>query len=159
MLLSVEGIVEKGLGYHSRLHIPGSKEIDSAPDDWPIQFASGSLNIFVPTLPQEVSGRQGFKALDKGKFPAAFSIPQHAIGNNSLRKKFFKPRRGTGQAWRAILSAKAGTQNVWVFRRIGSHMRYHLELISPFILREQLRLSDGDRVKLTMVDKFELGHL
>jgi len=158
MLLSVQGVVEKGLGFHSRLHIPGREEIDSAPDDWPLRFASGSLNIFVPTLPREVSGRQGFKALDKGKFPAAFTIPQHAIGNNSLRKKFFKPRRGTGQAWRAVLSAHTGTQNVWIFRRIGSHMRDHLELISPLILREQLRLMDGDRVKLTMVDNFDLAH-
>ncbi len=154
MLLLVQGIVEKGLGYHSRLHIPGSEEIDSAPYDWPIRFAAGSLNIFVPTLPHEVPRRQGFKALDKGKIPAAFTIPQNAIGNNSLHKKFLKPRRGTGQAWRAILSAHAGTQNVWVFRRIGSHMRQHLELISPFILREQLRLMDGDSVKLTLVDHF-----
>ncbi|ASV88594.1 hypothetical protein CES85_3022 (plasmid) [Ochrobactrum quorumnocens] len=33
-------------------------------------------------------------------------------------------------------------------------MRQHLELISPFILREQLRLMDGDTVKLTLVDHF-----
>ena len=150
----MQGIVESGQGNHSRLHIPGKNHITPSPQDWPTEFAPGSLNIFVPERPKEVSGRKGFRKLDRAKIPPAFTIPQSAIGNNSLSRKLFKPRRGTGQAWRAVLTTSTQTQNVWIFRRIGSHMRHHLEIISTFNLREKLSLIDGQSVTLTMVEKF-----
>ncbi|NKX15526.1 hypothetical protein HGG75_00780 [Ochrobactrum pseudogrignonense] len=43
------------------------------------------------------SRRKQLKALDRGLVPPSITIPQHEILNNSLRRKFFKPRRGIGR--------------------------------------------------------------
>lgn len=147
-MIRLNGIIEKGLGGHSRLGIPGRREIDGAPEDWPERFAPGSLNVFVSAPPAIFAGRKGFRRLDSGIIPPAFVVPQQSIVNNGLHPKWLKPRRGMGQAWRATLRAGDRQVSVWVFRRIGSHMVHHLELISPETLRHKLNLSDGDPVEV-----------
>ncbi|MCX2695545.1 DUF120 domain-containing protein [Ochrobactrum chromiisoli] len=145
------GKISSGLGRHSELVIPGKKKLLNAPSDWPDRFASGSLNVQIVEYPPILrSHRKQLKALDRGLVPPSIVIPQHEIANNSLRRKLFKPRRGTGQAWRATLHAHSHSMNVWVFRRIGSHMHDCLELISEKRIRESLNIRDQDEVHVVL---------
>lgn len=150
-MLIFKGQVSTGLGKHSHLVIPGRQTLNSAPKDWPEQFVAGSLNIKIIEYPPILQKRRWkLKALDRGLIPPTVVIPQNEIGNNSLRRKLLKPWRGTGQAWRAILEWQSRSLDVWVFRRIGSHMEDCLEIISDKILRDDLGLKDQDEVRIIL---------
>lgn len=150
-MIIFRGKISSGLGRHSELIIPGRKNLADAPGDWPDQFASGSLNVQIMEYPTILRSRlKRLRALDRGLVPPSMVIPQNAILNNSLRSKFFKPRRGTGQAWRATLHARSRSMNVWIFRRIGSHMQDCLELISDRRIRDSLNIRDEDEVSVVL---------
>ncbi|HWT61422.1 MAG TPA: DUF120 domain-containing protein [Ochrobactrum sp.] len=150
-MIVFRGKISSGLGKHSELVIPGKQELKDSPNDWPDRFVSGSLNVRITEFPSILqSTRKQLKALDRGLFPPTIVIPQNEIKNNSLRSKLFKPRRGTGQAWRATLHTHSRSTHVWVFRRIGSHMHDCLELISDKRLRENLDIRDHDEVRVIL---------
>lgn len=150
-MIVFRGTISSGLGKHSELVIPGKRELKNSPTDWPDRFASGSLNVQITEYPSILrSNRKNLKALDRGLVPPTLVIPQNAIKNNSLRRKIFKPSRGTGQAWRATLHSHSRSMHVWVFRRIGSHMHDCLELISDKRIRENLDIRDQDEVRIVL---------
>ena len=145
------GRISSGLGRHSELIIPGKQNLADSPIDWPEEFEAGSLNVQIVEFPEALkSTRTRLKALDRGVIPPTLVIPQDRIENNSLRRKFFKPRRGMGQAWRATLYAKSRSMPVWVFRRVGSHMHDCLELISDKRIRNHLDIRDEDEVSVVL---------
>ncbi|MBO1038503.1 DUF120 domain-containing protein [Brucella pituitosa] len=150
-MIVFRGKISSGLGKHSELIIPGKKDLKNSPSDWPDRFAAGSLNVQITEYPSILqSSRKQLKALDQGLFPPTLVIPQNEIKNNSLRRKLFKPRRGTGQAWRATLHSNSLSMHVWVFRRIGSHMHDCIELISDKRIRENLNIRDQDEVHVVL---------
>ncbi|WP_273726032.1 hypothetical protein [Brucella gallinifaecis] len=150
-MIIFRGKISSGLGKHSELVIPGKRHLDNSPNDWPDRFVSGSLNVQIMEYPSILQGRRKqLNALDRGLVPPSIVIPQHEIANNSLRRKLFKPRRGTGQAWRATLHAHSQSMNVWIFRRIGSHMHDCLELISDKCIRDNLNIRDQDEVHVIL---------
>ncbi|WP_433849055.1 DUF120 domain-containing protein [Brucella pseudogrignonensis] len=150
-MIVFRGKISSWLGKHSELVIPGKQQLDNSPKDWPVRFASGSLNVQIMQYPSILqSRRKQLKALDRGLVPPSIVIPQHEILNNSLRRKLFKPRRGIGQAWRATLHAHSRSMNVWIFRRIGSHMHDCIELISDKHIRDNLNIHDQDEVHVVL---------
>ena len=94
-MIIFRGKISSGLGRHSELIIPGKHNLTDSPVDWPEEFATGSLNVQIVEFPEALkSTRTRLKALDRGVIPPTLVIPQDRIENNSLRRKFFKPRRG-----------------------------------------------------------------
>lgn len=150
-MIVFRGKISSGLGKHSELVIPGKRDLKNSPTDWPDRFASGSLNVQITEYPIVLqSRRKQLTALDRGLVPPTMVIPQNEILNNSLRRKLFKPRRGTGQAWRATLHSHSRSMHVWVFRRVGSHMHDCLELISDERIRDNLDIRDQDEVRIVL---------
>jgi len=145
------GVVVSGLGRHRDLIIPGRGVLAAAPPDWPEYFFPGSLNVKVKKLtfvfagsPDRLSGNSAnLKWLDGDTFPSCFTIPHDLIGHNTLKPKWFKPRRGSAKIWRAVLQANGQTCHCWVMRRIGSHMTDTLELVSNKEIRKELGLTAG----------------
>ena len=93
--------------------------------------------------------------LDSGVIEPTVVLPWDKIGNNRLRPKAGKPRRGTGQFWPAVLTivATGGSLDCWLFRRIDSTIKSQLELVSSLHLKTQLSLIDGMDV---LVDVFAM---
>lgn len=140
-MIKIRGIVESGLGRHSELKIPGRLKslgngvLFSVPHDWPSEFYPGSLNVLLIDAPAPFNTKKGVKVLDKNAIVPDAVIARDLIGNNLLVRKWFKPRRGLGQAWRCIVKARKNQSDAWIFRRVGSHMHEHLEIIASEKLR------------------------
>ncbi|MFC0246054.1 DUF120 domain-containing protein [Falsochrobactrum ovis] len=147
-MIKIHGIVESGLGRHSELKIPGSEVLFPVPHDWPVEFYPGSLNVRLIDPPAPFNTRKGVKVLDKNTIAPDVVIARDLIGNNSLVRKRFKPRRGLGQAWRCVIKTRKNEANAWIFRRVGSHMHEHLEIIASEKLRPRLGLADGDQIEV-----------
>lgn len=154
--LVFECTIGSGMGMYSQLSFPTHEEMPGLPADWPDRMFKGSLNAAVDKYPDEFE-RLGkgleVQKLDNKTFPPALTIPQGAIGNNTLAPRPGMPERGAAQAWRARIEVegRAGaTADVWAVRRIGSAYYDIIELMSEKKLRDALGLQNGDKIRLTL---------
>ena len=155
--LIFRGSVVTGSGhYSSDLRFPGRDQHLAAPPDWPETICQGSLNIRVQRYPSEFLARADppdVTLLDRKVFSPAWVIPQAAIRGNTIGED--RPGGsdlGDAQAWRADLRHlhAEGVEHVWVVRRIGSTMRWYLELMAGVRLRDAMGLIDGSEVEVAM---------
>lgn len=152
--ISFKGTVRSGKGKHNQMVVPGRTALASPPDGWPESFWPGSLNVGI--LPDGYphgfqdpdTGGTGVVQLDDGNRTPALVLEWNQIENNGLQPKPDKPRRGTGQFWRAVLTvvSTGQTRPCWVFRRINSTIKRQLEIIADCSLRDVLSLTDGTQV-------------
>ena len=156
--LTFGGRIVSGVGLYSKMVIPGSDCLTSAPPDWPEQLCPGSLNILINEYPPGFKPPKervgGVYKLDDQTFRCAFVIPGDLIANNEL---MYQGRPSPAQVWRARLevSDKGSSIDCWVLRRMGSNVGYQmpgdiLEVVSDKHLRSELELQDGQPVLLTM---------
>lgn len=164
MRIEFKGKIISGQGDHYDLGIPGKNELSHAPEDWPKTLCPGSLNveISIEDLPKELDNLgQGtlIKKLDNGILKPTFVIEQKAILNNTIGPKGPVKGRGDAQVWRAkiIVEKSKEIYDCWVLRRLDSEMTKHIELVSDKYLRETLKLSDGDRVLVSLEGDRENG--
>lgn len=158
--LEFTGKVRSNKGrFHEDMVVPGRVALSSAPDDWPTELASGTLNVQIndegfPDDFGEIGDGRGVKKFDEGRFPPAFVIPQSEIIGNTLKPKEGKPHRGTGQVWRAELRnlTTGESAKCWMLRRINSGIAAQIELVSEYRLRDRLRLSDETPVRVTVFE-------
>ena len=164
-MLRFVGKVRSGKGKHSELVIPGIADLNHAPTAWPDRFHPGSLNIgiFKDGFPEGFvdpdEGGRGVTLLDDGVIKPAVTLAWDRIGNNGLRPKAGKPRRGTGQFWPAVITvvATGGTSDCWLFRRIDSTIKRQLEIVSSLHLKVHLSLKDGMGVFVDVYGRDEEG--
>ena len=145
------GKIRSGKGKHSELIIPGTADLNHAPTAWPDRFHPGSLNVgilkdgYPEGFMDPDEGGRGVSLLDDGVIEPAVVLAWDRIGNNGLRPKAGKPRRGTGQFWPAVITVMAtgSTADCWLFRRINSRIKRQLEIVSSLHLKTHLSLEDG----------------
>lgn len=145
-MLRFIGIVQSGKGKHSKLIIPGAADFNGAPLKWPITFYPGSLNVGISKngypegFKDPDEGGCGVTLLDGEVIEPTVVLPWYKIGNNSLRPKSGKPRRGTGKFWPAVITVAAtgDLADCWVFRRIDSTIKRQLEVVSSLCLKTHL---------------------
>jgi hypothetical protein len=150
-MLRFIGRVRSGKGKHSELVIPGAANLNGAPPAWPAKFQPGSLNVgilkdgYPEGLTDPDEGGRGVTLLDIGSLEPTVILPWDRIGNNGLRPKAGKPRRGTGQFWPALLyvMSTGKSADCWVFRRVDSTIKLQLEIVSALHLKSHLSLIDG----------------
>lgn len=107
------------------LIIPGRDDLFLKPEDWPMQFAPGTVNIEISSFPEgsaEIGEGEGFARLDAGKFRPALVIPQRKIIGSTLTPDSDHPTRGFAEAWRADLQVIGTGQEAtcWAMWIIGS---------------------------------------
>ena len=151
--------VQRGIGCHANLKIPGRHELRDAPGDWPRHLCPGSLNCLIrddgyPADFERLGKAEGIAKFDEGLFAPEFVIPQASIGNNTLEPTSILPKKGTAQVWRAVLRAviSGKEERCWMLRRIGSSIKRQVELVSSVRLRDVLALNDGDPVAVTITE-------
>jgi hypothetical protein len=162
-MIRFRGNVGSGIGKHAQMTIPGRLEMASPPEGWPDQFHPGSLNVGIPRdgypngFRDPDDGGIGVVALDEGSPAPCLVLPWDKIANNGLKPKPGKPRRGTGQFWRARLTvvSTGQTADCWVFRRIDSTIKRQLEVMSESRLRSTLSLKDGAEVFVDLLQDDE----
>jgi hypothetical protein len=158
--LTFVGHVQSNMGkFHRELKVPGRESLASAPNDWPVHLAPGTLNIQVGPDGcdglAEIGSGVGVKRFDEGRFKPAFLIAQHEIEGNTLKPKAGQPLRGSAQVWRAelIVTATGATASCWMLRRIGSGIASQIELVSADHLRTRLLLNDETQVTLKVFEE------
>jgi hypothetical protein len=142
--LKFAGRIVNGIGKHAELVIPGRNNLEGAPAEWPDHLFPGSLNLLVFQYPDEFIARglqPSTRALDTAGFEPEFTIRQDLMLNNMFAATETMPHRGTAQVWRASLATVGGEMSCWVFRRFGSGLENHIELVSAIGLRSRLGLS------------------
>jgi hypothetical protein len=152
--LTFKGQIASGGGSFSKMVIPGRDSLKEFPANWPLAFASGSLNVQItpdgmPTELKALGGGHGLQRLEAGRFPPCLQIKHSQIKNNRLSKHRpinAPPQFGDAQVWTAelIVNSVAPTPILcWVMRRIGASYKDILEIISDVNLKEKHRLTDG----------------
>lgn len=158
-MLRFVGHIKSGIGKHSKLVLPDSSVLSTAPPDWPKVYTPGSLNVTVmrdgyPSgFADPELGGQGVVLLDGNSIPPTVEVPWDQITNNSLTPKPNAPNRGQGRFWRSRLTVESTGQSAhcWVFRRIGSTIKRQFEIVAGTHLRTAMTLTDGMAVVVILI--------
>jgi len=149
--LQFRGKIKSGLGKHKKLVIPSKTVLRNVPENWPVKFYPGSLNIKIdengyPDNFHELGQNIGVMKFDEGLFPPCLIIPKELIVNNT---------KGDGQVWLANICTinSNDIETCWVLRRKGSSVKKQLEIISEHCLREKMKLEDGMSITVLMYSK------
>lgn len=158
MTLLFHGKIVDGVGRHSALRLPGRISELAHLKNWPDPPFPGSLNVRLDRkrLPQhpmlQFAIQGGLRCLDQSDFRPSGYVAFDQVLQNTIKPSAKRPHAGDLQIWPCSLRllTTGQTHECFVARRVGSAVRWELELVSHCRLRDALPLSNGARVSVTM---------